>query len=151
MNQLIPLLIAAASAFDPLDQTPVPTSSSGSGLSTSLRDILIVVGAALLMALILFLYFFLTRKDRQRNAGSARGTRLVYRTEKELSSGSGRHKQRRKRRRAHSDNLPRNPTLAEAGGLPPLRPAEPEPEPEPGPAAESPSESPQFPPQAQAQ
>jgi hypothetical protein len=31
----------------------------------------------------------------------------------------------RKRRPDHPDNLPRNPTLGETGGLPPVRPDEP--------------------------
>jgi len=34
----------------------------------------------------------------------------------------------RKRRRQHPENYPRNPTLGETGGLPPVRPEDPEPE-----------------------
>lgn len=34
---------------------------------------------------------------------------------------------RRRRRRENPDNFPRNPTLGETGGLPPLRPEEPDP------------------------
>jgi hypothetical protein len=39
-------------------------------------------------------------------------------------SHPGKHRVRR-RRKDHPANLPRNPTLGETGGLPPIRPEEP--------------------------
>jgi hypothetical protein len=141
MTHLFPVLLFAASGMiDPLEDTPLPQHPPDTFFSSQMRDILLIIGAALIMALILFLWAYLTRKGRQSHSASSRGTRLIYRSERGSSSDGQKHRRRRKRRPDHPDNLPRNPTLAEAGGLPPLRPEDPQPDP--------PAHPPSVPPQS---
>jgi hypothetical protein len=136
MTHFIPsLLLAASDLLNPLEESPLPSRSTNTWFTSQMRDVLLVVGAALIMALVLFLWAFLTRKNRQRHSATSRGTRLIYRSEKGAVSSDGRRRRVRKKRREHPDNLPRNPTLAEAGGLPPLRPEDPSPPPSPNPPA----------------
>ena len=87
----------------------------------SLREVLLVGGAILALASLLFLWAWWTRRNPRRK--SETGQRFLYPSS---SRSDGKVKIRKKRSR-HPDNLPRNPTLAEAGGLPPARegPAEP--------------------------
>jgi hypothetical protein len=114
------LLIAAI--VDPLDLAHAQQQPSRF-LGMAVKDIMLVGGIVLALALVLFLWAYWTRRDPRRNA--AAGARVLYRSEKRAE---GKVKVRRKRSR-HPENLPRNPTLAEAGGLPPIRgkeePAEP--------------------------
>jgi hypothetical protein len=134
MMKFLPTLLAAVTG--PLERnTPAfdPTASDArtNNLFTSqTRDLFLICGAALAMALVLFLWVYLTRKDRQKEMASARGARMLVPPEPRSSERRGRKVRVRKRRADHPDNLGRNPTLAEAGGLPPLRPDEPEPPPE---------------------
>lgn len=98
------------------------TLPRGGGLfqkDSGTKEVMLIVGIALALALLLFLIVYLTREKRARQKGMVRSSRVLYRD----SRGSSR-KVRRKRR-SHPDNLPRNPTLGETGGLPPLRPEEP--------------------------
>ena len=119
-------VIMAAGLVDPFNEAPLlerPQSSSG-----GLPEFLIIIGVALILALILFLVVYLKKKGR-RNRTLERAPRSIYRDAEEVKSSrdssSGRTKVRKKRRRTHPDNLPRNPTLGETGGLPPLRPEDP--------------------------
>lgn len=94
--------------------------SKGSGMA--LQDMTLLVGVVVVLGLLLFLWVYLTRKNsRHRHAES--GARVLYEAEHDTEH-SGRRRIKRKRR-SHPDNLPRNPTLAEAGGLPPVRPDDP--------------------------
>ncbi len=134
-------LLAAADA-NPLTPSPPPVLEGGKEtynlLTSQMRDVFLICGAALVVGLVLFLWAYLTRKDRQTANAMARGSRILTRPERRSSQrhseGHSEHQGRRvrirKRRREHADNFGRNPTLAEAGGLPPLRPEEPEPPPE---------------------
>ena len=119
-------VIMAAGLVDPFNEAPLldrPQSSNG-----GLPEFLIIIGVALILALILFLVVYLKKKGR-RNRTLERAPRSIYRDAEEgkssRDSSSGRTKVRKKRRRTHPDNLPRNPTLGETGGLPPLRPEDP--------------------------
>ncbi len=87
----------------------------------TLQDLLLILGAAAVLAVILFLAVYLTRKGR-RGDSVARSPKAIYAPEP-ISSGhsSRRARFRKKRRRNHADHLPRNPTLGETGGLPPAR------------------------------
>jgi len=87
----------------------------------TLQDLLLILGAAAVLAVILFLTGYLTRKGR-RGDSLARSPKAMYAPEP-LSSGhsSRRARFRKKRRRDHAEHLPRNPTLGETGGLPPVR------------------------------
>ena len=113
------IVLAAASSMDPEAAMLHERPSVLFGMS--LKDILLIGGVAAVLALILFLWVYITRKDRR--ASSSRLSRPIYRAEKKpVTDGSvNRVKVRKRRRRNHPDHLPRNPTLAEAGGLPPLR------------------------------
>jgi hypothetical protein len=84
-------------------------------LGLSPREFLLLAGTVIVLAAILFVWAWWVRRDprRQRKAGE----RVLYRSEQRAE---GKVRVRRKRSR-HPENLPRNPTLAEAGGLPPAR------------------------------
>jgi len=131
------LLLLGAAIPDPIQDAPVPlTDNRTSNLSSfQMRDILLICGAAVAMGLVLFLWAYLTRKNRQQEAAASRGARILSRPDRDHSEHHGRkgRVRMRKRRRDHPESWGRNPTLAEAGGLPPLRPEEPEPRP-PSPA-----------------
>ena len=88
-------------------------------------DTFVIIGAALGVAVLLFLWAYLVRKGRNRRS------RTLHRSA--VRSGDGEHstgfftgrRRRRRRRRSQPDERPRNPTLGETGGLPPPRPDEP--------------------------
>jgi hypothetical protein len=116
---IYPLLAAVT---DPTpDLAPVPTPNI---FGAQLRDVLIIVGAATVLGLILFLYIYLTRRDRRTH--SQTGARALYRAEKRNNGEPEPGKRRlRKRRKQVEEFSHRNPTLGETGGLPPLRADEP--------------------------
>lgn len=88
----------------------------------SVRDIALLVGVAGLIGLTLFLWAYLARRDRRRYLSRSGG----HHAEHAHSAPPRDERVRvRKRRRDHPENLRRNPTLQETGGLPPLRPDEP--------------------------
>jgi hypothetical protein len=121
LNRLsnFPLLAAAA---DPTpDLAPTPAAPV---FGAQLRDVLIIVGAAAVLGLALFLYIYVTRRDRRTH--SMTGARVIYRAEKRKNGEEepGQRKMRKRRRRAEEFSH-RNPTLGETGGLPPLRADEP--------------------------
>ena len=86
-------------------------------------DTLTIVGVGLALAFVLFLFVYLTRRKRGRNS-SVPSSRVLISSHGRASGGSGRARVK-KRRHRHPDNLPRNPTLGETGGLPPPRSEEP--------------------------
>ena len=100
-------------------------SSSWWGSDTSL-----ILAACLALAAVFFFWAFFLRKRPEARHGSLVLER-VKRESPERHGSSGRRR-RRKRKPDHPENLPRNPTLAEIGGLPPPRPEEPEPPPADG-------------------
>jgi hypothetical protein len=89
----------------------------------SLRDIALLVGVAGIIALALFLWAYLTRRERRRHLVRSAG--IGHHAERAHVASRDERVRMRKRRREHPDNLRRNPTLGETGGLPPLRPDEP--------------------------
>jgi len=119
---MLMFLLAAAGGPNPFEPPPLeyqPTRIFG----VTMRDALLIVGAALVLGLVLFLWVYLTRKDR-RHRSEYGGQALMG------SDGSSHHHRRRRRRRRHQsedrpEDLRRNPTLQETGGLPPPRPDEP--------------------------
>jgi len=92
--------------------------------SMHLQDILLVAGIVLILAFLLFVWVYMTRKKRRPQVTES-GAKVIYKLDKDELEHASRHRRHRKRRPNHPDNLPRNPTLAEAGGLPPVRPDEP--------------------------
>jgi hypothetical protein len=96
-------------------------NSMGSGT----RDCLIIFGAALLVTLILILWALFIRTPKRQSKTFGGGHRrergfLVTEEERERHRSRGWFGSRRRKRRRHSER-PRNPTLAETGGLPPVR------------------------------
>lgn len=107
------------------------TSSAGTSFWLGVRGVLVVLGAIVLMTLVLFLWArYLRRPSRKRSEHytypeptPARPTPEAASDEDEDSAQQVRHRQRyRKRKHEHRG---RNPTLAEIGGLPPVRDVEP--------------------------
>jgi len=112
------LLAAVQDPAEEIFKNANPSRTTG----MSLLDILLVAGMISIVGLLLFLLAYLTHK-RSRRRSADDGRTAIYGSDKgELDHRRRRH---RKRRVEHPDNLPRNPTLAEAGGLPPIRPEDP--------------------------
>ena len=109
------LLLAAMT--DPTVDLP-PRAQTGAGTSGHLRDVLIIAGVATIIALALFLYVYVTRRERRGRTDS--GSRVIYRAERRGARHEDPGKQRlRKRRRRREEFAHRNPTLGKTGGLPP--------------------------------
>lgn len=103
-------LLAAAKMNDPRNwQQPHADGTSGLGMS----QLLILAGAILGVGALIYLVVYLIRGDHSTSA-----------TDSSSAHAHGGGRRRRKRLREHR---PRNPTLAEAGGLPPLRDDPPKP------------------------
>jgi hypothetical protein len=118
---MLNLLVLLAQA-DPLDKVLKPDAPSKTS-SFTLQDGLMVMGITAGLAVILFLWVYFTRRKSGRHLESS--AKALYRAEKVSPDHLSRRGKLRKRRRDHPDNLPRNPTLGETGGLPPVRSEEP--------------------------
>ena len=114
MLQTVNFLAAAGAYLHDLPEAAPPKL-----FGMRLRDILLLAGAVLLVATILFISVYMNRRSRRALAGS--NPRAIVRAERHEPDEDGRVKYRKKRRRVHPENLPRNPSLAETGGLPPIR------------------------------
>jgi len=116
---------------DPLDDNPLPDAPAGSLFGHGSREILLVIGVGIVLGLVLFLWVYFSHKRKRHHNTSHGLSKAIYRAEKKTPAemaAPSRGKVRRRRKR-HEDNLPRNPTLGETGGLPPIRPDDPPPEP----------------------
>lgn len=123
--------LAAADVFEP----PVIEGQTSKLFGMNVRDVVLLGGMALVFALTLFLWAYLTRKKGRQTIALAH-SRAVYRSEprerdrdEDEEETERRRYRKKRRRRQHPELLPRNPTLQETGGLPPLRPEEPPAEP----------------------
>jgi len=96
-------------------------------LQPGTREGLMVLATMVLLISVLLIWAVFLRKRRRRQhyhyPHQANGSSQVA---GDPEGGSSKH---RKRRRRHRDHRPRNPTLAETGGLPPIRPDGPPPMP----------------------
>jgi hypothetical protein len=130
------LALFQSSALDP------DLLSKGTLVSATTRDWLIIFGAITLLTGALVIFAYLSRKNKDETSGR-RSHRPWWRRhhshahshshshspepgEKSSESSAGGEtsepgKRRRKWRRRRREHRPRNPTLAETGGLPPLR------------------------------
>ena len=88
----------------------------------NLRDMMLLGGMVLVLAAGLFLFAYMMRRNRRDTIALAH-SRAIYRSEPADDDDRRRYRKKR-RRRSHPELLPRNPTLQETGGLPPLRPEE---------------------------
>ena len=120
------ILFAAQTTADLQQQLPAQKPSKLFGLS--MRDILLLLGLLAIIAIGLYLFAYLTRRKHRRHLSRSGQDmwRSERRAQREKEKESGRTRVRiRKKRREHPDFRPRNPTLGETGGLPPVRPDEP--------------------------
>jgi hypothetical protein len=116
------VLLAAQTAVD-IQQLPPQEVSALFGLSV--RDILLLLGVVAVIALMLYVFAYMTRRNRRRHISRSAGGMWRSEREAQKTESSGRRFRIRKKRGGHPDFRPRNPTLGETGGLPPVRPDEP--------------------------
>jgi hypothetical protein len=113
--------------MEPIDG--VLDGEAGKLFGYNVRDLLLLAGMTFILAGALFLYTYMTRKKKRGTIALAhsRGSASYRpeRPEREEEESERRRYRKKRRRRAHPELLPRNPTLQETGGLPPLRPEEP--------------------------
>ena len=115
-------LLLLLAQIDPIDNMLKPQAPSKTS-SFSFQDGLLVMAIITGLAAVLFLWVYFTRRKPRRHLETS--AKVIYRDEHGSTTPSLPRPKHRKRRRAHPDNLPRNPTLGETGGLPPIRSEEP--------------------------
>ena len=116
------ILLAAEAGADLQPQLPQQPTSELFGLR--IRDILLVLGVVAVIALSLYVFAYLTRRKRRRRI--SRSGPEMWGADRHAQGARREGRMRiRKKRRGHPDFRPRNPTLGETGGLPPVRPDEP--------------------------
>ena len=98
-------------------------------LTPDTRGGLIVFSSIFLVTLVVLGWAVFLRKKRRRREHHhshrhSSGSAEVSETSEDEDSPSS-SKKRRRRRRSGRQHRPRNPTLAETGGLPPIRPPDP--------------------------
>lgn len=108
------LLVSLAQTM-PGDNLPGTWSSFG----TSMKDVVKLLGAVCLLTLVLVLWVVYARKrHRHHHRHSHHHHAPAPGADPVSGSDDNGHSRRRRRRRHHR---PRNPTLAETGGLPPIK------------------------------
>jgi hypothetical protein len=118
MSMLRPLLAQELTPTDVL-------SGSRHWMGLTVKELVAVLGAVALVTLLLFLWAVYVRKKPHRHShhhhhhspDPEEASASSIDSDSEVS-GERRYRRKRRRRREHR---PRNPTLAETGGLPPLR------------------------------
>lgn len=87
------------------------------------RDIMLILGVAGLIAFTVVIWAFFIRRRRHPDPHvRVLDSRPIPVSMDDSDSDHHHKRRRRKRRRLRSSELPRNPTLQQTGGLPPLRP-----------------------------
>jgi hypothetical protein len=107
--------IFAADTLNPLDQLPIQPAPR-TLLGMRLGDMMALLGVALLLGLTLLIWAAYIRKPKSETTERVYNSR-PYVEERE----DGTIRKRKKRKRLRRDHRTRNPTLAEVGGLPPLK------------------------------
>jgi hypothetical protein len=113
---IVPLILAASTVADPLGQLGVQPAPRNL-LGMRLTDILLIMAVTLLLATALILWAIFLRRPKDDPAHPR-----VYKSRpyaEERDDGTIRKRKKHKRLRRH--HRTRNPTLAEAGGLPPMK------------------------------
>jgi len=114
MNRIF-ILLGQMNALDGL----TPDKALGKTGGMLVRDILLIVGALLVLSVALIIWAkSATRRSRHRRHGSKSETTSSRSPE---AAGGAREHRHHRRRRLRRDHRGRNPTLDEAGGLPPMR------------------------------
>lgn len=110
-----------------------PPLSGLGAWSYNLKERLIVLGAVGIVAVVLFFWALAIRKRRRRRKERHHRHHRSAAPDSPGGLESKAPPPEEKRRRRRRSELPRNPTLAETGGLPPLRSEISPPEPPSGP------------------
>jgi len=112
-------LLAQLDAFNPLG--PIPPVSKTTGLM--FRDMVLIGAAVLGLSLLLILWArrYVRRSKRHRHEHHVE-SRPVGPEENSTTRHHHRHRHRHRRHRHSREERGSNPTLAETGGLPPIRP-----------------------------
>lgn len=118
------MFLAASGLELPHEEAFRDAAKTGGGNGLFSSETGLVLGAILLLAAIIFFWAFFFRKRPKHSHGSLILERAKKPSKESEDSSVGR--KRKKRRPGHPDNWGRNPTLHEAGGLPPVREEEPE-------------------------
>ncbi|MCI0748556.1 MAG: hypothetical protein L0Y58_24370 [Verrucomicrobia subdivision 3 bacterium] len=116
--------LMAASSTDQLPHD-LPNTGPSKLLGFGVKDILLLLGVLAVIGLTLFLWVYLTRREKN---GRLSRTPRVYENDEGMTSPDASSNERvrvRRKRRREPEGLPRNPTRGETGGLPPIRPDEP--------------------------
>jgi type VI protein secretion system component VasK len=111
-------------AMDPVD--PDQLLASYRALDPSTRERLTILGALGLVTLLVVLWAILLRRRRRRrrkhhHSDHPSSTPAEVVEAPKVQDAPARPYKRRRRRRSGHSRRPRNPTLAETGGLPPVR------------------------------
>jgi hypothetical protein len=112
-----------------LDEIRSATAPVGKSTGLVLSDVLLILGAVLAISLGLFVWARYIRKPRQERSRPYEipTPQTVPQDDSDEGGSTRSHSRHRRHRRRHRrrDHRKRNPTLAEAGGLPPARDAVP--------------------------
>ena len=117
--------ISLLAAINPLPDNPIPDTGPSTLFGLGARDIFLVLGVAIALGLLIFIWAYLTHKGRSHRHSGQHLSKPLEPVEKLSPEAAALRVKMRRRRRRHPENLPRNPTLGETGGLPPIRPEEP--------------------------
>ena len=104
----------------------LPETAPLSATKGTLRDILLVLVCLALLSMGLLLWAAFVRKRKRHSSGHSHH---ITTTAAVGGKGTEPRKRRHRHRRRRSASYPRNPTLAQTGGLPPIRRDEPPPPP----------------------
>jgi hypothetical protein len=102
-------------------------------MNDATRDVIIVFGSLFVVSLFVVVWAVFVRRSRRRRARrqshghSHAHSQAQAQASVPAETGEGADASQRRRRRRRREHRPRNPTLAETGGLPPMR-AEPPPD-----------------------
>ena len=107
-------LFGQLGGLDSLNPTAPVTRTTG----LVFKDFLVIIATGLALGLLLLLWarYYIKRKKRRHHHDRKEVSPSLSASDPELEEESHHHSRRRRKRRR--DHRPRNPTLAETGGLP---------------------------------
>ena len=123
MTNFLPFLAQVNISFD-------EAFSGWKKMSSGMREFLTIAGAISLVTLIMFVWaIFIRKRGKRRRAQSQKPSQprtLAQAAATPGQNGAGnlvpkQQHRRHRRRRRRREHRPRNPTLADTGGLPPIR------------------------------